>query len=200
MALSQTVLIDEILKLIDSTREDFVTYPATREDAITNWANAYNTYALAATDISGDGLVTANLAGFISTLASLLPEVPPGGSIIEAANAFDAAFVSYWTGATFAVLIPPPPPNDPPIPPAINNGIFGLETISTVTAVTAGILSANLQEEFASISSDAATKAAGLASAFHTATTSAVIVTIIGVDTTPAPAGPYPITNTNPII
>jgi hypothetical protein len=199
MALDQTVLTNEILKLIDPTCEGFVAYPETREDAITNWANAYNTYAVAAMDVSGDVLLTSNLAGFTSTLLSLIPTIPPGGSILEAANAFDTAFITYWAGATFNILIPPPPPNDVPIPPAINNGIFGLEATSIVTTVTAGVLSANLQQEFAIISSDTATKAAGLASAFHAATTSAVIATIVGVDTTPTPAGPYPITNTNTI-
>jgi hypothetical protein len=186
MALSQAILKAEFLKLFDPA---VAVYPATVVDAITNWSNAYNTYALNAVDVSGDPVVTVNLAGFTAALtASILP-CPPGTDITTCANAFDSAFVAYWTLAAFSIGSLPPG-----IYPCLNVGgtlTFGIETTSIVSVVTPGVLSALLLTEFANLSSDYDAKADDLAQAFHDATTSAVLVTIVGEDTIGGP-----ITNT----
>lgn len=185
-------LATEFLKLVDSSSPTFSGFPATKADAITNWANAYNTYALQAQDASEDIVSTVNLPAMIATLTAMLPE-PASGTPDLAAAAFDAAFVQYWTGGVFAVGIPPTGLGACP-----NVGgtlTFSSETSSVVTTVTADILKNLLLDVFTS-TKDGATAATALASAFHNATISAVIVLITGLDTTAAPAGPLPITNT----
>lgn len=185
-------LATEFLKLVDSSSPTFSGFPATKVDAITNWANAYNTYALQAQDASEDVVSTVNLPAMIATLTAMLPESASGTPDLASA-AFDAAFVQYWTGGVFAVGIPP---TGVGACPNIGGTLaFSSETSSVVTAVTANILKNLLLDVFAS-TKDGATAATALASAFHTATTSAVIVLITGLDTTPAPTGPLPITNT----
>jgi hypothetical protein len=77
--------------------------------------------------------------------------------------------------------------------------VFSIETTSTVSAVTPLILQNLLVTEFSILASNAVVKADNLATAFHTATTSAVMVIIVGVDTTPSPSGPLPITNLSAI-
>ena len=189
MALDVNTLKSEFLKVIDSTDPGFVGYPATTNQAAINWATAYNTYATAAVDLSSDVLISANFPGFISQLNNGLI---PVGTIATAAAAFEAAFVAYWTGAVFAVGIPPVP-----IGPCPNIGgtlVFGLEITSVVSAIMPNVLNGLLLGEFGILSADATAKATSLAAAFHTATTTAVFVTIAGTDTT-VPT-PLPITNT----
>lgn len=189
--LSVSTLETQLRNLLDGSVATFAGYPATKADAITNWGNAYNTYALSAQDVSGDPVVTTNLAGFTSALTSGLVDV---GTVTTAADAFEAAFVAYWTGGTFATAIPGV--GTATCPNVGGNLVFSAEVTSLVSAVTPNILKNLLLTEFAILSSDAATKAASLASAFHTATTTAVFVTIAGTDTTPPPTGPLPVTNT----
>ena len=195
MTLAQTTLKTEFLKLMDPTDPLFAGLPATKALAVPNWCNAYDTYALSAVDVSNDALVTVNLPTMISTLQAQLPDPTPAATLLQAADAFDAAFVSYWTGATFGILIPILPlpfiPRCPNI--GVGNNIWGAEVTSAVTTVTPGVLSGLLVVEFAVLSSDVQTKATALATAFHTATLSAVYVTIVGVDTT-IPT-PLPISN-----
>ena len=196
MALSQATLKSEILKVIDEDNIGFVGWPTTPVEVADNWGNAYNTYALSAEDISTDSLAVANLSGFKSALTLLMPFDPVPGTALLAATAFESAFIAYWTAATFAIAVIPPP--QAPVPP--NNGIWAPpETSSIVTAVTPAVLYPLLLAEFALNESDADIKADALATAFHTATTTAIFTTIIGFDTTVPPAGPYPIINISTI-
>lgn len=190
MALDVSILTQEFLKLMDPATPGFVGYPTDIATAATNWANAYNNYAVRATDVSGDLVVSANMAGFITDLLTNLPDSVTG-TIPLAANAFDLAFIKYWLGATFATGIIP-------LGGIGGTGLFSLEVSSVCTGVTAGTLSGFLQTEFSVFSSDAATKALALATCFHSATITAVQVLIMGLDTTPPPpagTGPLPITN-----
>jgi hypothetical protein len=185
-------LASEFLKLVDSASPSFSGFPSSKADATTNWAQAYNTYALSAQDASEDLVASVSLPGMISTLLAQLPDSATGTPDLAAA-AFDSAFVQYWTGAIFAVGIPPTGLGA--CPNAGGTSVFSSEISSVVTAVTANVLKDLLLPIFNSIN-DGIVASQLLATAFHTATTSAVIVLITGLDTTPAPAGPLPITNT----
>jgi len=160
MTLVAATLESELLKLFDSSSASFVGYPTTAIAAANNWANAYDAYAKTAMDMSGDLLVTANKAGFASTLISQLPTDPTVGSYVNAANAFDAAFIIYWTAAIFA-FIPP-------------------EASSIVTVIVPSTLANLLLPTFSDITAagTAQIKAQQMAAAFHAATTTAVTVTI----------------------
>jgi len=196
MTLVASTLEAELLKLFDSSNPSFSGYPATKDLACSNWGDAYDLYAGAATDVSGDAVVVKNKALFISTLQAQLPSDPSTGTAVAASNAFDAAFIAYWTGASFAIGIPPTPAA---VCPSVGgNTIFGVEATSLVSVVTPSVLANLLLPIFTDVStaSTAQDKAQQIASAFHTATTTAVIVLITGLDTTPPPAGPLPITNT----
>lgn len=188
MALDVNLLKNEILKLIDETNPAFAGFPVDRSLAITNWGNAYNTYASMATDVSGDSVIVANLPGFTGALTANLPPAAVGIPA-QAANAFDLAFVAYWMSATFSIL-------SLPLGGVGGNGIFGVKLTSTVIAVAPGVLGADLTNQFSIISADVNERALSIATAFHTATISAVTVLITGLDTTPPPGGPLPITNT----
>jgi len=196
MALSQATLKTELLKIMDPDNPSFVGHPDNVNDAAANWAAAYDTYALNAADYSGDALASANAPGFETTLANMLPAGDPGGTAATAAAAFEAAFIMYWTGAVFAVGIVPPPTG---VCPNIGgNTIFGLEATSAVITIVPNILIPLLVAAWANPlgTEDPDAAATIAASAFHTATTTAVFVLISGTDTTPPPAGPLPITNT----
>lgn len=193
MTLSKATLKAELLKIMDAADPSFIGWPATSAQAITNFANAYHTYALQATDISGDSIVTTNLAGFKAAITSAIPPPTPGGTLANYATTMASAFTAYWTGGAFAVGILPPP--QAPVPP--NNGIWSVETTSLVTVVNSAILSnailAQLNQQFDNVD-DAAD---AVANVWHTATTTGVTVTIVGFDTTPPIAGPFPIVNVN---
>ena len=194
MSLSVTTLKAEFLKLMDPTNPGFVTHPMTTAAAASNWADAYDAYALNAQDISGDALVTANKVGFRSTLAAYLPDGSVG-TPATGAEAFAKAFVVYWTWAAFSTFVVPAPPNDPPTPPAVNTGIFSVEATSVVISVDSTALENLLLAEFSSLVGTVDAKAESLANAFHAATTQNVVILIAGLDTT-LPS-PLPITNTN---
>jgi len=161
-------------------------------DVHTKWTNAYHSYAMDAEDVSGDRVVTTNRTGFLSSLS-----LGSGNSIFQAALNFDRAFVAYWTGGIFAVgaLIVVPPAGCPNVG---GSGVWSSEITSVVTVVSAGVLAGLLVPVFSSISDGdtARSKARQMATAFHQATISAVTVLITGLDTTPGPTGPLPITNT----
>lgn len=183
MALSSAKLESEILKMIDGDDPGFLGWPTTIADAATNWGNAYHAYAQDAKDISDDSVLTNNLPGFIAVLQA---GMAASTLAAQAAAAYEAAFVAYWTGATFEIG------NLPPWGIG-GNGIFGAEISSVVASITPDVLSNLLVAEFGVLSSNAATKANALATVFHAATTTAVIVLISGTDTTPPPGGPLPI-------
>lgn len=194
MTLVAATLETELLKLFDSQNPAFSGYPATKDLACDNWGNAYDLYASAATDVSTDIVAIKNKALFISTLKAQIPSDPTTGTAAAAANAFDAAFVAYWTGASFVVGVPPTPAA---VCPSVGgNTIFGVEATSLVSVVTPSVLANLLLPIFSDVATTgtAQTKAQQIAAAFHTATTTAVTVVITGTDTT-VPV-PLAVTNT----
>jgi hypothetical protein len=134
MTLSASKLKDELLKVLDSTNIHFVGNSATIIAAANNWANAYDVYAKDATDLSGDAVVLTNKAGFASTLAAQIPPSPNAGSYATTANAFDLAFIAYWTAATFRTGTPPTPTGL--CPNTGGNMVFGIEATSAVSVIT----------------------------------------------------------------
>lgn len=193
MALLQATLKTHLLRLLDSTNPAFVGFPSTKEETAENWANAYDIYAQSAQDVSNDVLETSNRAGFKNALIANLPEGT--GTAALASNAFETALVAYWIGATFKIV-------NLPLSGVGGNGTFGLEISSIVTSITPNVLSNLLLAEFSKevIETDMDVKAGLLAGIFHDATTSAVICTISGLDTTPpGSGGPLPIVNISPI-
>jgi len=160
-------------------------------DAEAKWADAYNSYAMDAEDASGDRPAVTNQGGFLSTLSLV-----EGATVAGAAQLFDAAFVTYWTGGVFVVGTPitVPPPGCPSIG---GTTIWATEITSLVTVVVPGVLAGLLAPILGSLSDSAtpASKANGIAGAFHQATTTAVMVLMTGLDTTPPPVGPLPVTN-----
>lgn len=190
--LSAATLKTELLKIFDQANPGFLGFPGTVADAASNWANAYNTYAMSATTINGGTVVTTNQAGFTAILSAQLPDGNTG-TIVTAANAFDAAFCAYWTGGVFT-------PGGLPLVGVGGTGIFSIIISSIVVAVTTGVLSTNLQLAFGTIQSDADAAATAISNAFHAATIAAVSVLISGLDTTPPPAAPLPIINTGTLL
>jgi len=157
------------------------------------WASAYHAYASKAMDASNDMVASANQAGFRSALNFRVAK--DSMTPLTIAQQLDLAFVSYWTGATFAVGIPPTPAAK--CPSVGGNTIFSTEISSIVQTVIPGTLLAQLtpivtQKSKAATLSDMAQQ---YADAFHTATTTAVLVFITGLDTTPPPAGPLSVFN-----
>lgn len=191
MALDVNKLKAELLKLIDPNDAGFVGYPADTDEAAANWTAAYDVYSRDAADVSGDSVLTVNPAGFEGAVRSgLVSSVTP----VQAATAFGNAFLSYWTGGVFAVGSLPATPTVP-CPSLGGNLIWGTEVSSLVTAVVPAGLISLLTTEFAVNTADPDAKATALANAFHTSTTTGITVLITGLDTTPTPGGPLPITN-----
>lgn len=191
MALSASILKSEILKLVDPNDPGFVGFPEDSATMQSNWTNAFDAYALNAVDVSGDIITTVNKAGFQSALAPLFN---PNSTSTAAANAFATAWAAYWTGAIFAVGIPPPSGVG-------GNGIFGIEISSVVTVIVSANLSVELKTIFDKVDTDQDPdiKAQQIADALHAATTNDITVLITGTDTTPPPTGPLPITNTDKV-
>jgi len=190
MALDKSKLETELIKMLDEAHDDFIGFPADAAEAAANWAAAYDTYAADVEDVSGDGIASANAAGFESALVFADTNTPALAEL-----EFDAAFVAYWTGATFSV-------GTPPSSGVGGNGTWGVEQTSAVVACPPGALKAEITSILASNAKEsAASKAGKLATAFHNATTGgAIVVLIAGLDTTPpASGGPLPITNTDTV-
>jgi hypothetical protein len=188
--LNVSVLKTNLLKIFDATHLNFVGWPTTLVQGVDNIANAYNQYALAATDASTEAVAVTNIALFKTSLLGLTP----GSTFADAAQAFDDAFVAYWTAGAFTFGIPPLP-----AAPGVTVGLtppWTVEASSVVSLVTPNVLKGLLLPEFTILSGDADAKATAIANAFHTATTTAVTVLISGFDSTPFPAGPLPMTNT----
>jgi hypothetical protein len=181
VSLVASILEIKLRELVDPDFGGFLGFPPDVDAAGDAWADAYDAYAINALDVSGDALVSANKAGFAGVLKSGLG---PGVPAAAAATIFDNAFVAYWTGAIFAIGAPPP--GTPPCPNSPASPMVS-EVSSVVLMVTAGLLAGLLATEFGLIGDDGAAKAAALAGHFHTATTTAVLVLITGVDATPAP-------------
>jgi hypothetical protein len=192
MALSVATLTAELRKIMDPAYEGF-SYPTSRAAAISRWTSAYDTYAQEAVDASGDEVSAANAAGFSAAITSGWIDA---WTYEEAASAFRDAFIAYWTGATFAVgsLI-----GGTGTVGCQNQGtgnrIFGVEYTSVVSNVNDAALYAALLNELSILRVDGAVKAQAIAEIFHAATISGVLVQISGLDTTPPPINPQPVTN-----
>lgn len=187
--LNVSKLHTELRKLADPDYSGFKGFPKSIPEARANWTQAYHAYASTAVDASNDMVATTNPAGFQSALVFTVPsEVPQG------AQYFDMAFVAYWTGGVFAIGAPPV---GAPCPSIGGTTMFSTEITSLVTTVVPNILAPLLAPIFANVDAKLAVsdRLQQIANAFHTATTTAVKVLITGLDTTPPPAGPLPITN-----
>jgi hypothetical protein len=126
MVLLAAVLTDEVLKITDKTRPDFVGFPAvvvdgvldvaaTNELVASNWANAAGNFFLGMTVPPGAVLgVPLAVLAFKATMLGLL-SVPGGG-----VAALEQAFFSMGpvlAAASVPVAVPPPAP--PPIGAAL---------------------------------------------------------------------------------
>ena len=185
MALSQARLAASLLDI-------FVAKSGIRsvETFEEKWAEAYDRYARAAEDVSGEGPATVNAAGFRQAL-----DFRSARTAADFCRQFERAFVAYWTAAVFQVGTPPPP--TPPCPNVGGTAIFSSETSSVVSAVTPQVMFRQLLPQISMVPPRATPeeRAAAIAGAMHRATVSAVLVLITGLDTTPPPAGPLPVTN-----
>lgn len=164
MALSSSVLSANLLaQWLNVNASDIAT-------GATNFANAYSAYAASAMDFSGDPLTMGNTALIISTLSTLTNNE----TYASAASKFEQAIQAYWSGATFATLIPA--------------AGMASEVSSIVTAPpTTGIISAALLSVFSTPSNDKSSSATNIANALHSGISS-IVVTIIGVTPPPASA------------
>ncbi len=187
--LSQTILENEFSKLMDPNDLLFIGHPATKAGAATNFAAAYDTYAQDAEDASGDTFLLAPVASNFEDALTFNTNTPA-----DMAAEFGAAFLAYWSGVTFSIgsLLNP---TTEPCPSVGGTGVWSVEITSVITAITNTGLIAQLTSEFTTLSIDGATKAVDIAAIFHTATTIEVLALISGLDTTPTPSGPLPITN-----
>jgi hypothetical protein len=186
MGLNIDTLKAELRKFLKPGDPTFAGFPASLVAASQKWADAYQAYASAGVDASGDALTLSFPVKFKDAIAGLSPPQTP----IQAATAFGTAFTDYWTGGTFAIGALPPSGVG-------GTGIFASEITSVVLAVVPAGLIAQLTAEFAAKSADPAAKIDAIAAALHTATTTGVTVLISGLDTTPpGSGGPLPITNT----
>jgi len=177
MALNQASLQSAIFDLLDDPDAQ-----GTPQKAAAAWAGVYDDYARNAADVSQDRVSVTNRLGFQSSLLFNKTTGTPATAALE----FQLAFTAYWTGAVFAVGIPPLPgvgcPSIPPAPP------WATEFSSIVTAVLPG-LAAQLTPIFLDTANqDLQSRAAQFAAAFHAATTTNVLVTITGITIPPPPA------------
>lgn len=194
MTLVQATLEAGLATFMDPSSATFQGFPLSAELAAAAWATAYDTYARVATDASGDAILSVSKAGFQAALsfglrdALLTPDPTP-------AKELATAWAAYWTGGTFAVgqLL------DIATEPCLSlggNGIWSVENSAVVDLANSDFLEIDLLTILAVPSSDAPSKISDIAAAFHKATTEDVTVLISGLDTTPTPTGPLPITNT----
>lgn len=182
-----------VQRKLESSLREFFEDPdfSSSAEAASKWTEAYDSYARDAEDVSRDRVAVVNRPGFQAALQF----DSAAGQAPLMAQLFDTAFVSYWTGAIFAVGIPPTPAA---LCPSIGGtGIFATEITSTVILAAPGVLQGLLLPIFTAVTkaSTAAQQAQQIATAFHTATTTAVTVLITGISTPPPPSG-APITNT----
>lgn len=144
-------------------------HPKSVQEAMQKWADAYNTYASAAMDFSGDPLLSGKTAAFQSALSFNL-----NNTAQIAAQNYDNALVAYWAGATFNVAIPHP--------------LLSVEATSIAVA-TPGALAPLLLPIFSNLDKNAKAtdRLMDIANAIHTATVAAVLVTISGTSKTMPP-------------
>jgi hypothetical protein len=152
------------------------------------WAESYHTYAREAQDVSGDVPQNLDPEKFLRELDFLNSR-----SAMQFAEQLDRAFVSYWSGVTFATGLLPP--GSPPCPNAGGSGTFGSEVASAVYNIEAGAMLRALLPVLSGGFGSAQAQASRFATVMDRVTKTSVRVLIVGQDTTPPPTGPFPITN-----
>lgn len=195
MTLSVSKLKTELLKIMDPTHSNWVGFPSTPAQAAANWTDAYHTYAADAEDFSGDSPLSVLPAAFEAVLASEWASY--NGSFALGAESLANAWAAYWTGGTFAIggLISGTGSGGC-ANVGSGNKIFGTEISSVVTVVNPSPLESALLSILTDVDVDVDSRAEDLAGAFHSATINNITVLISGIDTTPPPMGPQPVTNT----
>lgn len=151
------------------------------------WATAYHAYCLDAEDVSSDPPINLASLKFRSLLNFR-------GSFTAAqfAAQLEAAFVAYWTGTLFSILVPPLVTSA--CPSIGGTGLWSVEVTSVVVPVVPQAMYTAVFPILNTPSISWQAKSTQLAHAMHRVTTSAVTVLISGLDTT-LPT-PLPITNT----
>jgi hypothetical protein len=144
-----------------------------------------------AEDVSGDQVTRVSSNGLRSALNFDNRE-----SASDFCRQIERGFRGYWTGAIFAVGTPPSPAAA--CASVGGSGVFGSEITSLVVSVLPNVMFSSLLPVVRSFTRETSAddRAKDIAAAMHRATTTAVIVLITGLDTTPGPSGPLPITNT----
>lgn len=158
----------------------------THQQAEDRLARVYHTYAQDAEDVSGErptNLVSTKFRTPLNFVRSRRAQ--------DFASQIEAAFVAYWTGAVFPVLVIPPP--TPPCPNVGGTTIFSQETTSVVASVTPRAMFSAILPIVSSWRGTAQVKARQLADAMDSVTKSAVTVLITGLDT----SSPTPVAITN---
>lgn len=161
----------------------------TYEQAEQKLARVYHDYAMDAEDVSGERASNLDMQKFQQRLG-----FSRSRSERDFARQIEDAFVSYWTGTTFPILVVPPAS-----PPCLNvggTGEFSSEVSSQVTSVEALSMYNVILPIFRRSDNTATESARRLAEAMDRVTRSAIEVLITGWDTTPSPSGPIAITNT----
>jgi len=164
MALNKVTLQTELESWMGSTYTDI-------NDAANAFANAYDTYAQDALDVSNDGPDTLNKQGIIDAFITLTTSETPTSASVT----FEDAIIAYWNGGTFELLTPPA-------------GTITPEISANVTGnIATSAISTDLKTVFENTSDSAATKASQIADILDTATKT-VIVTCVGTNAAPPPA------------
>lgn len=140
-------------------------------------ATIYHTYAQSAEDVSGESPDNLDLTKFEGPLRFSLSR-----SERQTARQIEDAFVAYWTGTTFPILVVPPA--SPPCPNIGGTGEFSSEVSSAVSSVEADVMYDAILTLLSRGSNTAEQAARKLANAMDQATRSAVKVLITGWDTT----------------
>jgi len=183
LSLSESLLRERLMSIFSDPVKSYA-------QAEVRLGHVYHEYASQAVDASGDSLLSSNPSGFRSALRF------SGISKLEFASQMDTAMQSYWTGAAFGIgsLVVG---TGVPCPNVGGTGLFSSEISSLVSVVTPGVMRGALLADPLSLTRNNSMSAAvAFARAMHLATSSAVLVLIAGLDTTPPPGGPLPVTNT----
>lgn len=96
MALNKANLKADILTIMNNHPTDYST-------AASQWATAYDTYALGADDTTGDAPLSVDAAGMEAALLSSFNNYLTN-TANQAANDWYNAMITYWTAGTFNIL------------------------------------------------------------------------------------------------
>lgn len=167
MALNQSTLASNLETWIDG-KENYNSI----SESMSEFADQYESYALNAIDISGDNPLVVQKAAMLAILNTITENETPA----SAAQKFEDAVIAFWTGATFALTIPPP-------------GSIAPEISANVTSPpTTGSIKPGLQTIFEDLDSEAtvSSKANEIATELHNGTITTQ-VTCIGTAAVPPP-------------